>query len=85
MTIHKLSNVSLADYREFLLKIGCNKVGTEGGHEKWTRRDLLRPIIVQTHVDPVPEFIIKNALRTLGLTKKDFFEILFDVPKSRKR
>lgn len=50
----------------------------KGGHEKWTRRDLTRPIIVQTHISPIPEFIIKNALRNMGLTKKDFFEILFD-------
>jgi hypothetical protein len=53
--------------------------GTEGGHEKWTRKDLMRPIIVQTHESPVPEFIIRNALRNLGLTKKDFFNIVFDV------
>jgi len=33
---------------------------------------------VQTHIEPVPEFIIKNALRNLGLKKKDFFEILFE-------
>ncbi len=77
MNTQKLSNVSLADYREFLKKAGCKKISTEGGHEKWSRNDLLRPIILQTHVDPVPEFILKNALRQLGLTKKDFFEILF--------
>ncbi len=51
---------------------------TEGGHEVWARKDLLRPIIVQTHKCPVPEFIIQNALRNLKLTKKDFFKILFD-------
>lgn len=78
MSTRKLTNVSLDDYREFLRKAGCNYVSTEGGHEKWTRGDLTRPIIVQTHVKPVPEFIILNALRNLGLTKKDFFEILFD-------
>ena len=83
MSTHKLSNVSLEDYRSFLLKCGCKKTGIEGGHEKWVRKDLLRPIIVQTHVDPVPEFIIKNALRNLRLTKKDFFHILFDVPYSK--
>ncbi|MBQ9077393.1 MAG: type II toxin-antitoxin system HicA family toxin [Muribaculaceae bacterium] len=77
MNTHKLSNVPLADYRLFLSKAGCRAVSIEGGHEKWTKPGLLRPIIVQTHVDPVPEFIIKNALRTLGLTKKDFFMILF--------
>lgn len=49
----------------------------KGGHEKWVRRDLLRPIIVQAHENPVPEFIINNALRTLNLTKEDFFRILF--------
>lgn len=85
MSTRKLSNVSLDDYREFLLKVGCKKIGTEGGHEKWVRKDLTRPIIVQTHIRPVPEFIIKNALRTLNLTKQDFFNILFDYnPKDRK-
>ena len=33
-------------------------------------------IILQTHIDPVPEFIVKNNLRTLGLTRKDFIEWL---------
>ena len=78
MSTHKLSNVSLNDYREFLIKVGCKKIRTEGGHESWSRKDLLRPIVVQTHEQPVPEFIIKNALRNLGLTKQDFFNILFD-------
>lgn len=78
MNTQKLSNVSLNNFREFLEKAGCRKISTEGGHEKWARRDLTRPIILQTHISPVPEFIIKNALRTLNLTKKDFFEIYFD-------
>lgn len=77
MTSAKLSNVPLADYRAFLSRCGCKCTGTSGGHEKWTRNDLLRPIIVQTHVDPVPEFVIKNALRSLGLSRQDFFTILF--------
>jgi hypothetical protein len=78
MPVGKLSNVKLSDYREFLRKTGCKYIGTEGGHEKWVRHDLMRPIIIQTHKEPVPEFIIQNGLRNLGLTKKDFFEILFD-------
>ena len=79
MSTRKLKNVPLSDYRLFLEKAGCKYSGTEGGHEKWTRKDLTRPVIVQTHESPVPEFIIMNALRNLGLTKKDFFNILFDV------
>ena len=78
MNTQKLSNVPLADFREFLEKVGCRRLSTEGGHEKWVREGLTRPIILQTHISPVPEFIIKNTLRTLSLTKKDFFEIFFD-------
>ncbi len=75
MNTQKLSNVPLADFRIFLEKAGCKKVSVEGEHEKWTRKDLERPIILQTHVSPVPEFIIKNALRALHLRKRNFFEI----------
>ena len=77
MSTQKLSNIPLKEYRFFLEKAGCKYLRTEGGHEVWSRKDLKRPIIVQTHESPVPEFIIKNALRSLGLTKQDFFDILF--------
>ncbi|PKP11206.1 MAG: hypothetical protein CVU08_12680 [Bacteroidetes bacterium HGW-Bacteroidetes-3] len=50
-------------YRDFLKDQGCVCNRTSGGHEHWSRVDLLRSITVQTHVDPVPEFIIKNALK----------------------
>lgn len=71
MNTQKLSNVSLADFRDFLRKAGCKYIATEGGHEKWTRRDLTRPIIVQTHISPVPEFILKNALRNIIRKEKN--------------
>ena len=79
MSTHKLSNVSIADFKEFLIKVGCQYQSIESGHEKWSRQDLLRPIIFQTHKDPIPEFIIKANLRTLNLSKQEFFNILFDV------
>ncbi len=77
MSTQKLKNVSLADYELFLKKAGCSHIRDNGGHRIYGRADLSRPIVVQTHVDPVPEFIVRNALRALGLSKKDFFEILF--------
>ena len=78
MTRQKLSNIPLADFRRFLFDMGCLRAdrGTKGrgGHEKWIKSGLLRPITLQTHVDPVPEFIIRNALSNLGKTKQDFFD-----------
>ena len=77
MSTRKLKNVSLADYILFLEKAGCKRIRTNSGHFIYSRMDLMRPIVVQTHIDPVPEFIIKNALRAMGLSEKDFFDILF--------
>lgn len=45
-----------------------------GGHEKWSRKDLDRPITIQTHIDPVPEFIVKQVLRHLKIDRKTFFK-----------
>ncbi len=75
MNTVKLSNIPLDLYRKFLFEQGCERVekGTKGrgGHEKWNRKDLTRPITIQTHIGPVPEIVVKSNLRTLGLSRKD--------------
>jgi len=77
MTIPKLSNIPLHDFRIFLESQGLKMIKSSkgrGGHEKWSRSDLERPITIQTHVDPVPEFIVMQVLRHLGINRKQFFE-----------
>ena len=76
-----LKNIPLKDFRRFLEHKGLNIIRTTGGHEVWSGTFLLRPIIVQTHIDPVPEFIIRNNLRTLGSDKKEFLNFLNDGSK----
>ncbi len=76
MTTRKLSNIPLKDFRLFLSKVGCTCTAIKGGHEKWIKDGMLRPIILQSHIDPIPEFIVKNNLRNLNLTKDDFFKIM---------
>jgi hypothetical protein len=75
MSTKHLRNISLSQFQSFLELVHCKYIDTKGGHEKWTRSDLLRPVIVQTHINPVPEFIVKNNLRVLGYSKEDFFDI----------
>lgn len=72
MNTYKLSNVSVDEFRRFLSDIGCVMVSTEGGHEKWRKEGSMRSVIFQTHINPVPEFIVRNNLRTLGLTRREF-------------
>jgi len=47
-----LSNISIARFREFLDNAGCKHIRTSGGHEVWTRKDLTRSVIFQTHIEP---------------------------------
>jgi predicted RNA binding protein YcfA (HicA-like mRNA interferase family) len=68
-----LKNIPLNKFRKFLNKQGLKHIRTKGGHEIWTRRDLLRPIVVQTHIDLIPEFIVKQVLRYLGISKEEFW------------
>jgi len=84
MSTTHLRNISISQFQGFLELSLCSYISINGGHEKWTRADLRRPIIFQTHVKPIPEFIVKNNLRVLGYTKKDFFDIL-DGKKIVKR
>ena len=78
MSVKKLSNISIKEFRKFLRLAGCKKIRTKGGHEIWSRggTDDTRSITFQTHINPVPKFIIVNNLSDLNYTKDDFFDIL---------
>jgi len=78
-----LRNIPLNAFRKFLEFKGLKVIRTTGGHEVWSCKSLLRPIVLQNHVDPVPEFIVRNNLRTLGCDKDELVEFL-NPKKSRK-
>lgn len=84
MSTYKLSNISMSEFESFLELSLCKFIKNEKGHAKYSRSDLFRPIIFQNHINPVPEFIILNALRPLGYNKKDFFDILHGRKKVEK-
>lgn len=76
MATNPLKNVSLKECRKFLTKVGCQTKRTNGGHEHWTRFDLLRPITIQTHIDPVPERIMKQIINALEIDRAELKKIL---------
>jgi hypothetical protein len=73
---HSLKNIPLKLFREYLKYKGLKHIRSNGGHEVWSRSDLFRPVVLQTHIDPIPEFIIKNNLRTIGENTRDFIEFI---------
>jgi len=76
MNTFKLSNISLAQMRLLLKNCKCTCARTSGGHEMWVRGDLGRPITLQNHIDPVPEFIVKQICKHLGISKKQVHELI---------
>lgn len=75
----KASNLPLATVRKVLIHQGCKLVRQDKGHEKYIKASLLRPIVIQNHIDPVPLFIVKQIMRTLGLNNKDMEDILSEI------
>ncbi len=72
MMNYSIKNKPLKFFRQFLKENGLKIIRTNGGHEIWGGKKLLRPIVLQTHVDPIPEFIIKNNLRNMGISYNEF-------------
>jgi hypothetical protein len=71
-------NVPLQLFRDYLSSKGLKVIRTNGGHEIWAGKSIKRPIVIQSHIDPIPEFIVRQSLRTLGIDFEDFQEFLND-------
>lgn len=74
--MRNLSNITIAELRQVLSALGLEKQRTKGGHEAWRKEGMTRLVVFQTHIEPIPEFIVKNAIRNLGVTRQEFLEIL---------
>ncbi|OGY37366.1 MAG: hypothetical protein A3E36_02985 [Candidatus Andersenbacteria bacterium RIFCSPHIGHO2_12_FULL_45_11b] len=71
----RLAPLPYKKFERFLLYIGCTFERQKGSHKVYSKAGLSRPIIVPTY-KLLPVMIIKNNLRTLGLSQKQYFEIL---------
>lgn len=86
MNTIRLSNISIAEFEDFLRFEECIRVdnGNEG-HEKWMKAGITRPIIFQTHVDPISEFILRNNPRNLDVSRKAFADWYLGKRKRGKK
>lgn len=68
----KFQNITVAEFIAFLSSRGLSCIRKNGGHEIWAKDGMDRPIVIQSHIDPIPEFILKNNLRLISVSKKEF-------------
>ena len=71
----KLSPVSYKQLVRVFEADGFHHVRTEGDHMVFTKSGVIRPVVIPKYA-AVPVFIIKNNLRTAGISRERYFELL---------
>ena len=70
------SNISLRIWRKFLESKGLKHIRDNGGHEIWSRADLPRPVVFQSHIEPIPPFVVSNNLKIIGASKAELMSFI---------
>lgn len=71
----RLTPISRKKLEKFLVFVGCHFKRQKGDHLIYDRAGLKRPVVFTTDKE-VPVFIIRNNLRTLGISVKEYLEII---------
>lgn len=61
--------------RKVFEKAGFKCVRVEGDHFVYTKQGVVRPVVIPDW-DEISVFIIKNNLRTAGMTREEYFSLL---------
>jgi predicted RNA binding protein YcfA (HicA-like mRNA interferase family) len=64
--------------RKVFEKAGFTCVRSEGDHFVYIKQGVLRPVVIPQW-NAVPVFIIKNNLRTAGISREEYFSLLEEV------
>lgn len=56
-------------------KKGFIYLRTEGDHLIYDKKGIVRPIVIPKYRE-IPEFIILNNLKTAGISRKEYFQLL---------
>jgi predicted RNA binding protein YcfA (HicA-like mRNA interferase family) len=71
----RLTSIHWKKFEKFILFVGCRLAREKGDHRIYWREDLKKPVVFPRDTE-LPIFIIRNNLRVLGITTKEYFEIL---------
>jgi len=74
----KIVPIPASRLRKVFEKAGFKCVRIEGDHFVYTKQGITRPVVIPDWKE-VPVFIIKNNLRTAGITREEYFLLLKEV------
>jgi len=73
--VSRITPISASRLRKVFERAGFRCVRTEGDHFVYTKEGVPRPVVIPNW-RAVPVFVIKNNLRTAGITREEYFSIL---------
>lgn len=71
----RITPVSSAKLRKVFEKAGFRCVRSEGDHFVYIKKGVHRPVVIPDWPE-LPVFIIKNNLRTAGISREEYFALL---------
>lgn len=74
----RITPIPASKLRKVIEKAGFRCVRTEGDHFVYVKEGIARPVVIPGW-DEVPVFIIKNNLRTAGISRDEYFDLLGQV------
>jgi len=71
----KITPVHWKVLENVFLAVGFQFARQEGSHRSYTKSGVSRPIVIPAY-DEIPVSIIKNNLRTAGISREEYFQLL---------
>lgn len=78
MSVPTIRPISARRLRRLFELAGFTCVRAEGDHFVFTAPGLPRPVVIPDY-NEVPVFIIRNNLRTAGMSREEYFRLLAQV------
>jgi len=74
----KITPIPASRLRKLFEKAGFKCVRIEGDHFVYTKKGVARPVVIPEWKQ-IPVFIIKNNLRTAGISREEYFALLEEI------
>ena len=71
----KFAPVDWKTLERIFLAAGFQFARQEGSHRSYLKEGIARPVVIPTYRE-VPVFIIRNNLKTAGISRDDYFRLL---------
>jgi len=71
----RIGSIHWKEFEKFVIFVGCKFQREKGDHRIYTKLGLKRPVVFPRDT-ALPEFIILNNLRILGIGREEYLEIV---------